>query len=294
MAIGAVAILGGQGLGDNLIEMILAENAYRAGLRATMFCSRMCQLAAWFPQHRIVSTLSADICEHVLSDFQYILFPKGPWSTVRKETALHWVSYEQMYQKRVNRSESMAHISQQVFGALKPTVTNGIRPPAGLQYRRNSRRVCIHPTSAETSKNWLPERFQTLGMRLQARGYEVVFIMTAAEEAVWKTIIGTNFPLLGFETVDGCAAFLYESGYFIGNDSGGGHLASCLDIPTLSIHGRRGKARIWQPGWGKVEVVTPKINVPGGSLRQHLWKYFLSVTAVERGFNRLRDRQSNM
>ncbi|MCI5138069.1 MAG: lipopolysaccharide heptosyltransferase family protein, partial [Candidatus Electrothrix sp. AR1] len=81
--------------------------------------------------------------------------------------------------------------------------------------------------------------------------------------------------------------FLYESGFFIGNDSGGGHLASCLDIPVLSIHGRKGKSRVWRPGWGQVEVVTPLINVIGGSLRQHFWKYFLSVSAVERGFERL-------
>ena len=76
-------------------------------------------------------------------------------------------------------------------------------------------------------------------------------------------------------------------GFFIGNDSGGGHLAACLHIPTLSIHGRKGKAKVWRPGWGQVEVVTPLINVIGGSLRQHLWKYFLSIAAVERGFTQL-------
>jgi hypothetical protein len=294
VAVGSVAIIGGQGLGDNLLEMILAENAYRAGLRATMFCSRMCQLAAWFPQHSIVSTLSADICNHELSGFQYILFPKRPWLGVDEEVALHWVNYENMYRKGVTRAENMADICRQVFGIVKPTKNSGIIPPADLQHRRNSRRVCIHPTSAEISKNWLPEKFLALGARLQAKKFEVVFIMSAAELGEWKSVVGTKFPLQGFKTVDECAAFLYESGYFIGNDSGGGHLASSLDIPTLSIHGRRGKASMWRPDWGQVEVVTPRINVPGGSLRQHLWKYFLSVTAVERGFNRLLDRQLNM
>ncbi|MCI5220320.1 MAG: hypothetical protein D3914_14295, partial [Candidatus Electrothrix sp. LOE2] len=103
----------------------------------------------------------------------------------------------------------------------------------------------------------------------------------------WQPIIADQFPLHSFAGVDQCAAFLYESGFFIGNDSGGGHLASCLDIPVLSIHGRKGKSRVWRPGWGQVEVVTPLLNLIGGSLRQHLWKYFLSVSAVERGFERL-------
>ena len=111
--------------------------------------------------------------------------------------------------------------------------------------------------------------------------------MTTKELAAWKQVIGERFPIKGFDTLDGCAAFLYESGYFIGNDSGGGHLASCLDIPTLSIHGRKGKARQWSPGWGKVQVVTPVINLIGGSIRQHYWKYFLPVAKVERAFNRL-------
>ncbi|MCI5209165.1 MAG: lipopolysaccharide heptosyltransferase family protein, partial [Candidatus Electrothrix sp. ATG2] len=144
-----------------------------------------------------------------------------------------------------------------------------------------------HPTSAELSKNWLPQRFLTLAARLQAKGFEPVFIMSAAEEKDWQPIISDRFSLRSFAGVDQCAAFLYESGFFIGNDSGGGHLASCLDIPVLSIHGRKGKARVWRPGWGQVEVVTPLLNVIGGSLRQHLWKYFLSVSAVERGFERL-------
>ncbi|MCI5151342.1 MAG: hypothetical protein D3916_18495 [Candidatus Electrothrix sp. MAN1_4] len=116
--------------------------------------------------------------------------------------------------------------------------------------------------------------------------------MSAAEQKTWQPIIADRFPLHGFAGVHQCANFVYESGFFIGNDSGGGHLASCLDVPVLSIHGRKGKARIWQPGWGQVEVVTPLLNVIGGSLRQYLWKYFLSVSAVERSFARLQNRVS--
>jgi heptosyltransferase-3 len=132
-----------------------------------------------------------------------------------------------------------------------------------------------------------------LAARLSAKGFEPVFIMSTPERQAWQAVIGEAFPLHTFAGVDQCATFLYESGFFIGNDSGGGHLASCLDIPVLSIHGRKGKSRIWRPGWGQVEVVSPLINVVGGSLRQWLWKYFLSVGAVERGFDRLVSRASH-
>ncbi|MCI5179192.1 MAG: hypothetical protein D3911_07705 [Candidatus Electrothrix sp. AW3_4] len=286
----SIAVLGGQGLGDNLLEMVLLENGRQAGLQITMFCSRLCELRSWFPQHSIAPTLQPEEREQHLADFQMILFPKAPEPGTDKVIVKNWVNYGPLYRKKTNRAEDMASISGQIFNIAKPTLCNGIRPPAFLHHRRYQQRICIHPTSAERSKNWLPQRFLALAERLQDKGFEPVFIMSAAEKADWHVIINDRFPLHGFAGVDQCAAFVYESGFFIGNDSGGGHLASCLDIPVLSIHGRKGKARVWQPGWGQVEVVTPLVNVIGGTLRQHLWKYFLSVAAVEHGFERLRNR----
>lgn len=292
MAAGSVAVLGGQGLGDNLLEMVLMENARRAGLQATMFSTRMCELRSWFPQHRLEQTVQTEAADHALAGFQLILFPKPLWPGVGEAVAENWVDYGQLYRQNANRAEDMLRISGQVFDMTEPTMLNGIRPLSSLQHRRHQGRVCIHPTSAELSKNWLPKRFLALAARLQTKGFAPVFIMSAAERKAWRPVIGERFPLHAFAGVDQCAAFLYESGFFIGNDSGGGHLASCLDIPVLSIHGRKGKARIWRPGWGRVEVVTLRINVIGGSLRQYLWKYFLSVAAVERGFERLVNRMN--
>ena len=291
--VGPIAVLGGQGLGDNLLEMVLLENARRAGLQITMFCSRMCELSSWFPQHRIAPTLRPERADRSLAGFQLILFPKSPWPGIRRDIAENWINYGRLYRRNANRAEDMAYISAQIFNITDPTQLSGIRPPASLQHRRHQQRVCIHPTSAERSKNWLPQRFLALAERLQTKGFEPVFIMSAAEEKDWQPVINDRFTLRSFAGVDQCAAFLYESGFFIGNDSGGGHLASCLDIPLLSIHGRKGKSRVWRPGWGQVEVVTPLLNVIGGSLRQHLWKYFLSVSAVERGFERLTKKTHN-
>ena len=296
MRAGPVAVPGGQGLGDNLLEMVLLENGQRAGLQVTMFCSRMCELRSWFPQHTIAPTLQPEELNQTLADFQMILFPKAlpktPWAGAGAGRAIadHWFDYGGLYRENVNRAEDMAHISSQVFELNQPTLSPEITPPASLKHRQYQKRVCIHPTSAELSKNWLPQRFLALAERLQTKGFDPVFIMSAGERKSWQPIIADRFPLYGFADVEQCATFVYESGFFIGNDSGGGHLASCLDVPVLSIHGRKGKARVWQPGWGQVEVVTPLLNVIGGSLRQHLWKYFLSVSAVERGFTRLVNR----
>jgi heptosyltransferase-3 len=168
MAPGSIAVLGGQGLGDNLLEMVLMENARQAGLRATMFSTRMCELSGWFPRHHLEPTVQAEAADHALAGFQLILFPKAPWIGVGKAVAENWVDYGPLYRKDANRAEDMARISGQVFDLAEPTMINGITPPASLQHRRYQRRICIHPTSAEISKNWLPQRFLALAARLHS------------------------------------------------------------------------------------------------------------------------------
>jgi hypothetical protein len=284
---GAVAVLGGRGLGDNLIEMVLVENARRAGFRATMYSDVLGSLTTWFPFHRIFPSLPLERMEEELRDYGCILEPKPPRMPLCPAICSRWIDYGRMYRDDRSQVRNMMAISRQVFNIGTATATIGIVPPEHLTYRRHADRVCIHPTSAETSKNWLPQRFLHLGRRLAASGFRVAFIMSRGECAQWRPVIGEAFPLHGFADVAECAAFLYESGYFIGNDSGGGHLASCLGIPTLSIHGRKGKAVRWRPDWGAVEVVTPRINLIGSFLRQHYWKYMLPVGSVERGFFRL-------
>lgn len=287
---GTVALLGGRGLGDNLIEMVLAHNARRRGYRVTMYSDVLYPLAAWFPQHRMLPSLPPDRMDATLIDYDLILEPKLPKIPLAPPIQERWINYETMYRDDRTQVENMVAISGKVFNETAPSAENGIAAPGHLLHRRFPQRVCLHPTSAELSKNWLPERFLLLAERLQQAGFAVFFIMTEQETEVWAKIIKGLFPLKGFANVADCAGFVYESGFFIGNDSGGGHLASCLGIPTVSIHGRKGKAVRWRPDWGAVEVVTPRINLVGSFLRQHYWKYFLSVTMVERSFMNLLKR----
>ncbi len=288
----SVAIIGGKGLGDNLIEMVIAQNALCSGYQTTMYSSVLYPLADWFPQHTICPSLALEQFNDELKRYDFIFCPKHPGETVDLSILDSWVDYEGMYQNGITQVENMVSISRRFFHHNTLTTANGIQPPKRLKWRINANRVCLHPTSAEISKNWLPSRFLCLADRLVNAGMQPCFIMSEPELEEWEGIIGSAFPLIGFSAVADCAKFIYESGYFIGNDSGGGHLASCLNIPTLSIHGRKRKARMWQPGWGDVEVVTPLINMIGGFLRQHYWKYFLPVMLVERRFFKLVRRMS--
>lgn len=80
------------------------------------------------------------------------------------------------------------------------------------------RRLAIHPGAAQAVRQWPRDRFEIIGTRLQARGIEVV----------WLPEHGNLDPLLELLTrVDA----------FIGNDSGPGHLAALLGVPTFTIFG---------------------------------------------------------
>ena len=73
----------------------------------------------------------------------------------------------------------------------------------------------------------------------------------------------------------------------IGNDSGVGHLASCLGIPTLTICRSQMAANFWRPGWSKGAVITPPAWVPnlkGLRLRDQHWQKFISVKKVYKTF----------
>jgi heptosyltransferase-3 len=84
--------------------------------------------------------------------------------------------------------------------------------------------------------------------------------------------------------------FIYESGYLVGNDSGLGHLASFLGVPTCTITRRKALAKLWAPSYTPGAVVTPPPWVPnirGLRLRDRYWQSFISVEKVLFAFDKL-------
>jgi ADP-heptose:LPS heptosyltransferase len=139
---------------------------------------------------------------------------------------------------------------------IPATNENGLTPPPGLIHRHNKKRVVIHSKNAKDP--WPEERFQAVADWLEAHGYEPYFL-----------------PI--FPTLEELANCIYESGYFIGNDSGPGHLASALNIPNLIIGRDPENMRLWRPGWLKGEVVLPLLNWK--PLRKY-WKKLITTNSV--------------
>jgi heptosyltransferase-3 len=137
-----------------------------------------------------------------------------------------------------------------------------------LNHRLHRRRVLIHHTSSLEDKNWLKEKFQEVALGLKRRGYEPVFVPE-------------------FSSLDDLAAYVYQSGYVIGNDSLVGHLASNLQIPTLIVADKEERMKLWRPGWLEGSVVTLAPWIPSWKFFEKNWKYFISSGRVLRTFDEL-------
>jgi heptosyltransferase-2 len=93
-------------------------------------------------------------------------------------------------------------------------------PP--LQVRdpgRAGKHVVIHPGAAQSVRRWPRARFEVLADRLRSAGWRVT--MLAEETTDLEQLLDT----------------LASATRFIGNDSGPGHLAALLDVPTFTIFG---------------------------------------------------------
>lgn len=91
--------------------------------------------------------------------------------------------------------------------------------PATRMSAASDRRVVIHLGAGQPVRQWSADRFAVIAARLQAAGWEVVMLDDSLRD------LGQLLDTLARAT------------RFIGNDSGPGHLAALLGIPTFTIFG---------------------------------------------------------
>lgn len=158
--------------------------------------------------------------------------------------------------------------SLQILFQINATKENGLKPFAPLLHRRYKKRVAIHSTSSDAKKNWPKAKFLQLAKMLECEGYEPVIL--------------PHFP-----TLEDLTSFIYESGFFIGNDSGPGHIASCLNIPHVILGRTKRHMSFWRPGWKEGVVIVPPSWVPnwkGLRLREIYWKKWITTKNVIKVF----------
>ncbi len=296
-----------RGLGDGIISLILSNNLSKVGYEVVTFHLFLKSLSDWFPGLELRDFPTLEILEQELANYDriFVFFESGRLAdiiqmcqakfpdklTVLNPIATNKWDYPYWEQSRFNGRISLADNLQQYCQTMlsipSATKENGVVVPASFQMKKYPKRVVIHALSSREGKNWSIEKFIALADRLKQEGYDPYFIVSEDERKAFP-IQGSMVP--GLHSLTELAGFVAESGFMIGNDSGIGHLASSLGIPTVTICRRKNIAAFWRPGWAKGAVVLPPrylINFRGLRCRDKYWKRFVSVSKVMKAFYQL-------
>ena len=128
----------------------------------------------------------------------------------------------------------------------------------GFNRTGSARDIVIHPGSGSPAKCWSIEKYLELAERFRAAGHTVRFIVGEVEQERWPASALNALAAAGDlrrpETYLDLLNELATAGTFIGNDSGPGHLAAIIGVPTVSLFGPT-DPRVWQPVGPSVQVV---------------------------------------
>lgn len=277
-------------LGDSLLSMVVINNLQRNGYDVTVFSNNIMSLASWYANYKVQSTPDDKNGGPIFKQFDILLHAYHcdiVGNTRDWHTGVYVLDDSPLYRSRIPMPDIQALVCREELGLIDIVRTSPLTNPKELKHKQHHQRVVIHPTSGQTFRNWLPQRFLKLAEILKQKGYQPEFIVDKNERPDWEWVIEAGFALPQFATLDAVARWIYESGWFIGNDSGIGHLASNLGIPTLTLGIRPKLLQRWRPSWSPGRVLLPTPLLITRPLKEKFWKYFISVKRVAREFESL-------
>jgi ADP-heptose:LPS heptosyltransferase len=131
--------------------------------------------------------------------------------------------------------------------------TVALEPPAAARKTVDGP-VYLHPGSGSPRKNWDLDGFLAVSVALRARGVPTKFLLGPAETALKAAVRDRGEDVAAPENLVALAKRLEGAAGLIGNDSGVGHLAAFLGVPTVAIFGPSDPVR-WRPLGSRVAVV---------------------------------------
>lgn len=178
---------------------------------------------------------------------------------LRTDGLLHVVNARRKYHKLANRKTLHLHSVEKHFAVLAPFI----------QHPMHETHIVLSSQEVAAAKQWLAgqglghqpilglglganfigkiwpvERFVALAQALLNRFPAVVLLGSQADQVLAQRFLQQiNHPTL--QVVNACGKFdllttsalLAQTDFFVGNDSGLGHLASAVDVPTFTVFG---------------------------------------------------------
>jgi len=277
-------------LGDSLLSMVVTHNLQKNGFDVTVFSNNLISLASWYANYKVQPVPDDKNSEAIFKQYDILLHAYHcdiVGNTADWHQGICVLDGSPLYRSRIPMPDIQALVCREELNLIDVVRTSPLTIPKELKHRQHNRRIVIHPTSGQTFRNWLPQRFLKLAEILKQKGYQPEFIVDAEERPEWEWVMAAGFALPQFASLDAVARWVYESGWFIGNDSGIGHLASNLGIPTMTLGIRPSLLRRWRPSWSPGRVLLPTPLLITRPLKEKFWKYFISVRRAVREFEKL-------
>lgn len=304
-----IAIFPFPALGDETICLRLAQNLTNSGFEVTLFTNMLVTSQVYLNWLKLKAL--PDEINDVVSEFDLVMLDVlAPWvqnnldkikgwekillftakaypKELPPKTFLNINSIDQTSGQLINRAfylkkygnksmvECVDEYSRDIFGVESVDILPTVSFSQDLKKRE---RVIIFPTTPNRKKNYSLKGFNKLAYRLSSDGMKVEFVVMPHEEANIKTQI-TDFTVRSFADVAQLIEYLRSAKIVISNDSGGGHLAAMLGIPTITIT-RKNKNFIWRPGYELGNVVSPLFTLKFGG--EHIWRPFISLKTIQK------------
>ena len=180
-------------------------------------------------------------------------------------------NYKELNKSMVEMTQNFC-IERFYFENAKSKPTLKIRNT--LKHRKHKTRVAIFPLTPNPDKNYCFNNYLKIAYRLKTLSFEPILILTTEQAELYDEVIDRDrVNMITFNNINSLSEYIYESGAVISNDSGGGHLASLLDIPTATIYKKNGIFE-WRPGWRQSKIIRPAFGFKWK--RKRIWSLFVS------------------
>lgn len=303
------------GLGDGLIFLTLSYNLFKNGYFVETYHPFLNEMQSWFPYTNIkpfdkfdVSLIEQNNFDF-LKDYDLIIINSDYTSLNKQLLKVAKTNYPQKtfelhpstcksknylgslkFDIKKNVTQNLLDFCKTNLNLTNLEISNGIEYPKNLVNRKYAKRIIIHATSKDPLRNWPKEKYKKLCLYLKENDFEPYIILSISEKKDLEDFFKkANIEVLSFNNLNETASFIYEAGFMIGNDSGIGHLASNLKIPTLTIFSQKRKQILWKPNFfiGKTIAPMPLINIKGFRIRDKYWYKTIFTTQVINKFKKL-------
>lgn len=302
-----------KGIGDSLQHLIVAYSLMKNGYEVEFFSNSLQPLKNLFSFVKISPISDEMLIEEKINKTSLIVIKSDHDADIQAVMALakkqkqisSWILHPTTCKSRgklpgdfpLDPTQSMVENLQkfctEALHLQDVNSFNGIEIPTEWSRKKFPKRVVIHPTSSNEKRNWPSRKFLTLCKRLKANGFDPVLVMSQDEQEAFPTHIYKDVKILSGRDLTQIARLLYESGYFIGNDSGIGHLASNLSVPSLTIFASRRKRHLWLPRFNENSLGVASLpvlpNLKFCRWQNKYWEKALPVWLVWRSFQKLLD-----